>query len=152
MFNLVWLKPQPEPAALAFSSSEPGQSRCWAITNGLAWPGPNRFGLAWLMALGWAGHITTHIHLWHIDMIQDKWYAQLQLLYVILAWEQLLDGFFCCILWAPSAVQIYQVWLQYCWQCGFQKCLHTGQIHATGLHCCSLLHVLPVTSFWSNCW
>ena len=58
MFNLVRLKPRPEPAALAFSSSEPGQSRCWAITNGLAWPGPNRLGLARLMALGWAGHIT----------------------------------------------------------------------------------------------
>jgi hypothetical protein len=51
-------KPRPEPPALAFSCSEPGQSHCWAVTNGLAWPGPNRLGLAWLTALGRAWHIT----------------------------------------------------------------------------------------------
>ena len=56
--NLVWLKLQPEPAALAFYYLEPGQSQYWAITNGLAWPGPNGLSLAWLTALSWAGHIT----------------------------------------------------------------------------------------------
>jgi hypothetical protein len=36
--NLVGLKPRPEPAALAFSYSEPGQSRCWAITQEVSDP------------------------------------------------------------------------------------------------------------------
>ena len=77
MFNLVRLKPRPEPAALAFSSSEPGQSRCWAVTNGLAWPSPNRLGLARLTALGRAGHITTsHIS---IKGNYDKSYAHIVL-------------------------------------------------------------------------
>ena len=32
-------KPGLKPVALAFGYSEPSQSHCWAITNGLAWPG-----------------------------------------------------------------------------------------------------------------
>ena len=35
----VLTKPRPELAALAFSYFELGQSHCWAITIGLAWPG-----------------------------------------------------------------------------------------------------------------
>jgi len=68
---MVLAKPRPEPAALAFSYSEPGQSHCWAVTNGLAWPGPNRLGLAWLLALGRAGHITRHIFSYPIDIGTD---------------------------------------------------------------------------------
>jgi hypothetical protein len=51
-------KPRPEPAALAFNYSGPGQSPCWAVTQGLAWPGPNRLGLARLPAQSRAVHIT----------------------------------------------------------------------------------------------
>jgi hypothetical protein len=46
--------------ALAFSYLEPGQSQYWAVTNGLAWPGLNGLGLAWLTALSQAGHITSY--------------------------------------------------------------------------------------------
>jgi hypothetical protein len=36
---------RPEPAALAFSYAEPGQSPFWAVT--LAWLGPAQTGSAW---------------------------------------------------------------------------------------------------------
>jgi hypothetical protein len=57
----VLTKPRPEPAALAFSYFEPGQSRCSAVTIGLAWPGRNRLSLARLTALGRARQITKQI-------------------------------------------------------------------------------------------
>ena len=56
--NLVQLKLWAEPVALAFSYLELGQSQSWAITNGLACPSLNGLGLAWLMALSQARHIT----------------------------------------------------------------------------------------------
>ena len=51
-------KPRLKPVALAFGYSEPCQSHCWTITNGLAWPGRNRLSLARLMALVRARQIT----------------------------------------------------------------------------------------------
>jgi len=54
--------------ALAFSYLEPGQSQYWAVTNGLAWPGLNGPGLAWLMALSQAGHITMLACTWGLPL------------------------------------------------------------------------------------
>ena len=52
-------KPWPELLALALGYAEPGQSPCWAVTNGLAGLGLNRLGLAWLLAQSRARHIPT---------------------------------------------------------------------------------------------
>ena len=52
-FEKLW----PELLALALGYAEPGQSPCWAITNGLAGLGLNRLGLAWLPAQSQARHI-----------------------------------------------------------------------------------------------